>query len=142
MTIFTIRWQIFPAYTRLVLNCLLFITTTGNRKQPQETKSKTEAKESPQKETKSEQEIPLPVPVVEISSEAAVVASTVDGVESTPEVGSSTGSDKLPEIKVVQPSPELKTKTKPGEGENEEVETPNERTEEKVDETGGEETNT
>ncbi|CAB4027221.1 Hypothetical predicted protein [Paramuricea clavata] len=105
----------------------------GNRKQPQETKSKTEAKDSPTIETKSEQEIPSPVPAVEVSSEAAVVA--VDGVDTAPESRSSTGSDKVPEIKVVEPSPILKTKSNQDEGESEEVETQNERTEEKVVET-------
>ena len=72
------------------------------------------------------------MPAIEISSETAVVASSVDGVESTPEKTSSSISDKLPEIKVVQPSPELKTKSTQDEGENEEVETTNERTEEEA----------
>jgi hypothetical protein len=73
------------------------------------------------------------VPAVEVSSEAAIVA--VDGVEIAPESRSSTGSDKVPEIKVVEPSPILKTKSNQDEGESEEVETQNERTEEKVVET-------
>ena len=121
-------------YTSHILSCLItwFIMFIGNRKQPQDSKSKTESKESPKKETKSEQEIPLPVPAVKVSSEAAVVASSVDDVESTPEATSSVGNDKLPEIKVVQPSPEMKTKLKLDEGEKEEVENPNKIMEEKV----------
>ena len=109
---------------------------TGNRKQPQESKSQTGGKESSRKEKKSEKAVPLVVPAIEVSSETAVVSSSVDGVESTPEVATSTGNDKVPEIKVVQPSPEMKTKSKRNESESEEEETQSGKTEEKVEETG------
>lgn len=98
---------------------------------------KNEGQDTPRILTKSEQEIPPAVPAIELSSEATVAsASNVEGVASTSEVTGGNGGENVPEIKVVHPSPEMKTKWKEEEGDgDDEVETPNERTEEKVEET-------